>query len=102
MSLHELDGFAAELKTLRTRFNQLIVRRCTTKMNGRFPAGERQLCAKSMDCNGSTPACRALLMMCRCRSMADIGPMPGADSGGCLTMNLTNFRNAWEHSVLGN
>ena len=22
-------------------------------MNGRFPAGERQHCAKSMDCNGS-------------------------------------------------
>jgi len=26
MSLHELDGFAADLKTLRTRFNQLIAR----------------------------------------------------------------------------
>ncbi len=26
MSLHELDGFAAELKALRTRFNQLIAR----------------------------------------------------------------------------
>jgi len=26
MSLHELDGFAADLKALRTRFNQLIAR----------------------------------------------------------------------------
>ena len=26
MSLHELDGFAADLKTVRTRFNQLIAR----------------------------------------------------------------------------
>jgi hypothetical protein len=28
-----------------------------TKLNGRFPAGDGQLCAKSIDCNGSfTPA----------------------------------------------
>ena len=53
-------------------------RRSTTKMNGRLPNDDGQLCARSIDCNGSQAVADDRLLTATSRHAANC---PAADAG---------------------